>query len=154
MNIIKVLMVGWLLMCCAPVMSAEDEHGQGGPPPVFHEHHRHHYGTTGSWRDPRKTVWYGFAVSPNGRGFQSDGGYSEEDERASARIECENASGRTCVAISVPESWDVVGLRCKKCSVFNGFVGGSGQGSAKHVALDKAKDAGFSESQCIEVLNY
>jgi hypothetical protein len=102
----------------------------------------------------QRTLWYGFAVSPNGRGFQSGGGISEADERAAARNECENASGRTCVAISVPESWDVVGLHCRNGSVFNGFVGGSYQGFAKNVALDKARDAGFGGSQCIEVLNY
>ncbi len=100
------------------------------------------------------TVWYGFAVSRNGRGFKSDGGISEADERASARSECENASGRTCVAISVPESWKVVGLHCGNGSGLSAFVGGSYQGLAKDVALDKARDAGFSESQCIEVLNY
>ena len=86
------------------------------------------------------TQWLGFAVSTNGRVFESDQDSSEGTARQKAKGECEETSGRTCKAIAVPQDWSVSVVVC------NGryFVGGSANATARDVAEGKASDNGLS----------
>jgi hypothetical protein len=79
------------------------------------------------------TQWLGFAVSTNGRVFESNQDSSEGTARQKAKGECEETSGRTCKAIAVPQDWSVSVVVC------NGryFVGGSANATARDVAEAK-----------------
>jgi hypothetical protein len=97
------------------------------------------------------TTWVALAASRNGRVFQSNPADSEERARTLARNECEQRSGRTCSdTMSVPDNWDVVVLRCGN----RNFLGGSGQGAAHDIALDKAAVEGFGAGSCRQIANY
>jgi hypothetical protein len=94
------------------------------------------------------TSWIALAVSRNGRVFQSDPYGSEERARTSARSECEQNSGWTCSdTLSVPDFWNVVVLRCSN----RYFLGGSSQGMAYAIALEKAANEGFSAGRCQQI---
>lgn len=97
------------------------------------------------------TSWVALAVSPNGRVFQSDSYTSEDRARGEAKNECEQNSGWTCRdTMSVPDSWDVIVLRCGN----RNFLGGSSQGKAHDIALDKAAAEGFTANRCRQIANY
>jgi hypothetical protein len=95
-----------------------------------------------------RTQWIGFAVSPNGRVFQSDADLSEGNARQIARTECEENTARTCRAIAVPYSWSVSVVVCSGDS----FVAGVQEGSAKALAVSKADNEGVS--RCRETFTY
>ena len=94
------------------------------------------------------TTWLGFAASWNGRVFKNTDGSDEVGARDSARSECEQTTGRTCHAISVPAWWQVTAVACKQRGAVAAFVGGSAENAAERIALDKGNRAGFSDSQC------
>ena len=94
------------------------------------------------------TTWLGIAASWNGRVFKNTDGSSEVATRDSARSECEQTTGRTCQAISVPEWWQVVAVACQQRGAVAAFVGGSAENAAERIALDKGNRAGFGESKC------
>ncbi len=100
--------------------------------------------------------WIGFAVSPTGRAFQSDLYGSESGARSQARQECETATVRTCSAIAVQPQTDVIVVHCRNGRIQGGYLGGSNQGygGAEWIALDKARQAGFSSYDCNEVYRY
>ena len=98
-----------------------------------------------------ETWWIGFAVSPNGRVFQSNRFESEALARALAAGECEHTSLHTCSAIAVVPEADVVAVKCGNKT----FIGGSTQGKAEDIARGKALDAGLSGHQlCSVVFRY
>jgi hypothetical protein len=93
--------------------------------------------------------WLGVAASPNKRVFEVTNRKDEMAANNAAISVCEQASGRTCTAIAVPMSWDVVVLSCKHPGQAPvSIVGGSGRGLAIDVALAKAYAAGFRPSNC------
>ena len=94
------------------------------------------------------TTWLGIAASWNGRVFKNADGSDEVGARNSARSECEQTTGRTCHAISVPEWWQVAAVACKQRGAVAAFVGGSAENAAERIALDKGNRAGFSDSKC------
>jgi hypothetical protein len=97
------------------------------------------------------TTWVALAVSTNGRVFQSLPHDGEERARSAARNECERTSGRTCSdTMSVPDNWDVIVLRCGT----QNFLGGSAEGNAQEIALDKAREKRFSGGSCRQIANY
>jgi hypothetical protein len=97
--------------------------------------------------------WLGVAASPNKRVLKVTNRRNEVGASSAAKSMCELASGRTCTAIAVPMSWDVVVLSCKHPGQAPVSIpGGSGQGLAVSVALAKANVAGFRPSDCIQVL--
>jgi hypothetical protein len=101
------------------------------------------------------TDWIGIAASPNKRVFEVTNQRNEAAARNAAKFECEQASGRTCTAIAVPMSWDVVVVSCARPGQSPvSIVGGSGQSTAMEVVLDKAYSAGFSPSNCVRVYSY
>jgi hypothetical protein len=101
------------------------------------------------------TEWIGIAASPNKRVFKVTNQRNEAAARNAAKFECEQASGRTCTAIAVPMSWDVVVMSCTRQGQSPvSFVGGSGQGAATEVVLGKAYAANFYPSNCIQVYSY
>jgi hypothetical protein len=101
------------------------------------------------------TDWIGIAASPNKRVFEVTNQGNEAAARSAAKFECEQASGRTCTAIAVPMSWDVVVMSCTRPGQSPiSFVGGSGQNAALQVVLDKAYAAGFYPSDCVRVYSY
>jgi hypothetical protein len=90
------------------------------------------------------TEWVGIAASPNRRVFEVTSQRNEAAARSAAKFECEQASGRTCTAIAVPMSWDVVVMSCTRPGQSPvSFVGGSGESAAAEVVLAKAHAAGF-----------
>jgi hypothetical protein len=92
-----------------------------------------------------RTNWTGFAASPNGRVFEVTNQGSEAVARSTAKFDCEQATGRTCVAIAVPMSWDVVVMTCSRPGQPPlSFIGGSSQNAAIEVALNKAFAAGVA----------
>jgi uncharacterized protein YraI len=92
--------------------------------------------------------WLGGAASPN-RVFEVTNRKNEVEANNAAISVCEQASGRTCTAIAVPMSWDVVVLSCKHPGQAPvSIVSGSGQGLAIDVARAKAYAAGFRPSNC------
>ena len=94
------------------------------------------------------TTWLGIAASWNGRVFKNTDGSDEVSARDSARSECEQTTGRTCHAISVPEWWQVVAVACQQRGAVAAFVGGSAENAAERIALDKGNRAGFGDSKC------
>jgi hypothetical protein len=94
------------------------------------------------------TTWSGIAASWNGRVFKNTDGSSEVAARDSARSECEQTTGRSCHAISVPEWWQVVAIACQRRGAVAAFVGGSAENAAERMALDKGNRAGFGDSAC------
>jgi hypothetical protein len=100
------------------------------------------------------SMWLGFAVSPNRRVFKSDPNVAEIAARNAAKNECEATTIRTCNAIAVPEAADVAAVGCTYNGRSNSFVGGSAQDAQLRIALNKANDAGFPDSSCIEFYTY
>lgn len=101
------------------------------------------------------TDWVGVAAAPNKRVFETQNGSTEAGARAAAKYECEQTTGRTCSAIAVPASWDAVVLSCSAPGLPTAsFIGGSGQGYARDVALQKANAAGFDAYDCTEIYWY
>jgi hypothetical protein len=97
----------------------------------------------------------GIAASPNKRVFEVMNQRNEVAARNAAKFECEQASGRTCKAIAVPMSWDVVVVSCTRPGQSPvSFVGGSGESAAMDVVLAKAYAAGFYPSNCVRVYSY
>ena len=94
------------------------------------------------------TTWSGIAASWNGRVFKNTDGSSEVAARDSARSECEQTTGRTCQAISVPAWWQVAAVACQRRGAVAAFVGGSAENAAERIALDKGNRAGFGDSTC------
>jgi hypothetical protein len=98
------------------------------------------------------TRWVGFAASPNGRVFRANG-VSEAVVRSNVRSECEQTSGSTCRTLIVPVQWDVVALRCGGRAAFFGGSG-PGEGNASWIASEKARQSGYSDSQCKQIFSY
>jgi hypothetical protein len=111
--------------------------------------------TTGSVpRDAgSSTKWVGLAAAPNGRVFKLDAS-TESLAQSAARTECEQTSGRTCRVIAVPAQWDVVVLQCSGAGRSEAFFGGSMEGGAGWIAHKKARQNGFSETQCRQIYQY
>jgi hypothetical protein len=101
------------------------------------------------------TEWIGIAASPNGRVFGSANQSDESVARSAAKFNCEQGTGRTCTAIAVPMSWDVVVMTCSRRSRSPlPIVAGSGQNAAMDVALLKAQAAGVDLRNCTQVYSY
>jgi hypothetical protein len=74
---------------------------------------------------------------------------SEAVARNAAKFACEQKTGRTCAAIAVPMSWDVVAMSCARPGQSPlPIVAGSGQNAALGVAFSKALAAGVDPSNC------
>ena len=99
--------------------------------------------------------WIGFATSHNGRVFQSNPN-SEQGARDDARLECEARTQRSCRAIAVTASADMIVVRCQIGGIQDAFVAGSGinQGAARYLAYEKAARENFHSSVCQEVFSY
>ena len=113
--------------------------------------------TQASIARPASSVeWVGFAVAPNGRVFKSDPVQREGVARNSANDECAQATLRSCAAIAVFASTDVIAVSCSSGRKTGGYIGGSNidMGAARWLAFDKAKKAGFDESDCSIVFTY
>jgi hypothetical protein len=79
----------------------------------------------------------GIAASPNRKVFEVTNQTNEATARGAAKFECEQLTGRTCAAIAVPMSWDVVVMSCARSGQSPlPIVAGSGQNAA--VAIEKA----------------
>jgi hypothetical protein len=79
----------------------------------------------------------------------------ESVARSAAKYGCEQETGRTCTAIAVPTSWDVVVLTCSRRGRSPlPIVAGSGQNAAMEVALLKAEAAGADPRNCSQVFPY
>ena len=103
--------------------------------------------------DEIATKWVGIAASPNKRVFAVPRESDETVARNAARFECEQVTGRTCSAIAVPNSWDAVVLNCTRPGLSPvSVVGGSGQGAAMYIAINKASAAGFEPNECKQVV--
>jgi hypothetical protein len=100
------------------------------------------------------SMWLGFAVSPNRRVFKSGANVAEMAARNAAKSECEATTLRTCNVIAVPEAADVAAVGCTYNGRSNSFVGGSAQDAQLRVALNKANEAGYPDSSCVEIYNY
>jgi hypothetical protein len=101
------------------------------------------------------TEWIGIAVSPNLKVFQIANQSDETMARNAAKFECERGTGRTCTAIAVPTSWDVVVMSCARPGQAPlPIVAGSGQSSAVDVAILKALAAGVNPSSCRQIYEY
>jgi hypothetical protein len=101
------------------------------------------------------TKWIGIAASPNGKVFEVADQSSEAIARGGAKFECEQVTGRTCAAIAVPMTWDVVVMRCARPGQSPiPIVAGSGQNAAIEVALDKAAAAGVPPGRCTQIYEY
>jgi hypothetical protein len=99
------------------------------------------------------TEWIGVAASPNGKVFGIGNQSDEAVARNAAKHACEGKTGRTCTAIAVPMSWDVVVLTCSRRGQSPlPIVAGSGQNAAIDVALLKALDAGVNPRNCSQGL--
>ena len=72
--------------------------------------------------------WIGFAVSPNGRVFQSNQFDNEARARAVAAGECEHTSLHTCSSIAVVPEADVVAVKCGNKTFLGGLDAGQGRG--------------------------
>jgi hypothetical protein len=85
------------------------------------------------------TEWIGIAASPNGTVFRIANQSDETVARNAAKYGCEQETGRTCTAIAVPMSWDVVVMTCsRRGQAPLPIVAGSGQNAAMGVAFLKA----------------
>jgi hypothetical protein len=105
--------------------------------------------------EPLATEWFGIAASPNKRVVEVANRTEELEARSEAKYECEQASGRTCTAIAVPTSWNVVVVRCTQAGKAPAsIVGGSGKGIAMEVAFTKASAAGFRPTDCVPVYSH
>jgi hypothetical protein len=101
------------------------------------------------------TEWIGVAASPNGRVYGVTNQSSEAVARNAAKFACEQETGRTCAAIAVPMSWDVVVMTCGRPGRLPvPIVAGSGQNAALQNALYKAIDAGVDPYTCREIYSY
>jgi hypothetical protein len=101
------------------------------------------------------TEWIGIAASPNGRVFRIANQSYAALARNAAKYKCEQEIGRTCTAIAVPMSWDVVVLTClRRGQSPIPIVAGSDQNAAMEVALDKAEAAGVDPRNCSQVYAY
>jgi hypothetical protein len=101
------------------------------------------------------TAWIGIAASPNGKVFQVANQSNEAVARSAAKFECEQETGRTCTAIAVPISWDVVVMSCSRPGqVALPIIAGSGQNAAIDVAFKKARAAGVDPSSCTQIYEY
>ena len=101
------------------------------------------------------TEWIGIAASPNGKVFGVTNQNDEAAARNAAKHGCEQETGRTCTAIAVPMSWDVVVLTCSRRGQSPlPIVAGSGQNAAMEVALLKAEAAGANPRNCTPVYAY
>jgi hypothetical protein len=101
------------------------------------------------------TKWIGVAAAPNGEVFEVSDQTGEYTARAAAKYGCEQATGRTCYAISVPMTRDVVAITCTRPGRSPmPLVGGSGQNAALDVALGKAVKAGVAPSRCTPVYEH
>ncbi len=99
-----------------------------------------------------QTNWVGFAVSPSHRVFQSERNRNEDLARNQALRECQELTQRSCSGIAVTHQAEVVAIGCiDNNNQTNAFLGGSTQGSAMEVALQKARSAGFSRQNCHEI---
>jgi hypothetical protein len=101
------------------------------------------------------TEWIGIAASPNGRVFRIANQSDAALARNPTKYECEQTIGRTCTAIAVPKSWDVVVLTClRRGQSPIPIVAGSDQNAAIETALDKAVAAGVDPRSCTQVYVY
>jgi hypothetical protein len=101
------------------------------------------------------TKWIGVAASPDGKVFEVANRTNEAAARNSAKFECEQSTARTCAAIAVPMTWDVVAVTCARPGRSSiPIVAGSGQNAAIEVALDKAATAGLPAARCTQVYEY
>jgi hypothetical protein len=103
--------------------------------------------------DSLVTQWIGVAVSANGKTFQVDDQNSEMAARNAAKFKCEQTTGRTCAAISVPIEWGVVGMTCARPGQSRVPLVAGSQSSAIGVAINKLRAAGIPPSNCIRVLD-
>ena len=75
--------------------------------------------------------------------------------RNAAKHACEGKTGRTCTAIAVPMSWDVVVLTCSRRGQSPlPIVAGSGENAALEVAFKKAVAASVDPRSCSQVYSY
>jgi hypothetical protein len=101
------------------------------------------------------TEWIGIAASPNGKVFGMANQSDEIVARSAAKYGCEQETARTCTAIAVPMSWDVVVMTCSRRGRSPlPIVAGSGQNAAMDVALLKAQAAGVDPRNCTQVYSY
>jgi len=101
------------------------------------------------------TNWIGVAASPNGLVFDAPNQRDEAVARGAAKFKCEQATGRTCVAIAVPIGWEVAVTTCSHPGQQpRSFVGGSGQNAAIEVTLKKAFAAGVNLKTCTQTQVY
>jgi hypothetical protein len=101
------------------------------------------------------TAWIGIAASPNRKVFEVTNQTNEATARGAAKFECEQLTGRTCAAIAVPMSWDVVVMSCARSGQSPlPIVAGSGQNAAFEVAIEKAYAAGVSPSNCTKLYEH
>jgi hypothetical protein len=115
-----------------------------------------------AWQEPSDlrsnlllTEWIGFAASPNGRVFGVANQTDEAVARRAAKFACEQGTGRTCTAIAVPTSWDVVVMTCSRRGQSSlPIVAGSGENAALEVAFKKAVAAGVDPHSCSQVYSY
>jgi hypothetical protein len=101
------------------------------------------------------TKWIGIAASPNGKVFAVAEQTTEATALGGAKFECEQVTGRTCAAIAVPMTWDVVVMSCARPGRSPiPIVAGSGQNAALEVAFNKAIAAGVAPRRCTQVYEY
>jgi hypothetical protein len=124
-----------------PCLGSAEEVTPGGP---------RHGGSINS----TSSMWLGFAASPNRRVFKSEANTAEFAARNAAKSECEATTLRTCNVIAVPEAADVVVVGCTYNGRSNSFVGGSAQDAQLRIALNKANEAGYPDSSCVEIYTY
>lgn len=100
--------------------------------------------------------WVGFAATPQGRVFRTDGTFrSEEQARQNAREMCEHATARTCSStISVPAAYDVVAYKCSQRGTSAVFFGASQLGQEDDSVAGKARNSGYDPSNCRNVARY
>jgi hypothetical protein len=111
-------------------------------------------GTPGFAHSTEGISWVGVAVSSNKRVFRIQDQGGETSARAAVRNHCEQTTGRTCKTMAVPASWDVVILNCAQDGRSDLFLGGSNQGYARDIAIDKAAASRFLPSNCSDLYNY